>query len=238
MKEQAQNSYCIMDLESPERSRERLARLGLQALSNTELIAILLRVGVEGDNVVQVGQRLLNKYGSIRGLYRADYTILLDEHRLLEAKTSALKAAIELSRCQNLKAPEERPSINRPKDVADLVRYEMQALEKEHLRVILIDTRNHVFEILEVYRGSLIASVVRVAEIFTPAVRRNAASILVVHNHPSGDPSPSPEEVTITQRLVEAGKLMEIKILDHIIVGQGRYVSMKERGLSFTGQEH
>lgn len=237
MKEETQNTYRIMDLESSERPRERLARFGPQAQSNAELIAILLRVGVEGENAVQVGQRLLNKYGGIRGLHRADYAMLLDEHGLAEAKASTLKAAIELGRRLTLEAPEERPSINSPKDVADLVQYEMQALEKEHLRVILLDTRNHVLEILEVYRGSLNASVVRVSEIFTPAVRRNAASVLVVHNHPSGDPSPSPEDVAITQRLVQAGKLMEIEVLDHIIIGQGRYVSMKERGLGFTGQE-
>jgi DNA repair protein RadC len=186
---------------------------------------------------VQVGQRLLQKYGGIRGLHRADYAMLLEEHGLAEAKASTLKAAIELGRRLTLESPEDRPTINSPADAAALVQLEMQALEKEHLKVILLDTRNHVIEIREVYRGSLNASVVRVSEVFTPAVRRNAASILVVHNHPSGNPSPSPEDVAITKRLVEAGKLMEIEVLDHIIIGQGRYVSMKERGLGFTGQE-
>ncbi|HAY83617.1 MAG TPA: hypothetical protein DCY42_01465, partial [Chloroflexi bacterium] len=141
--------------------------------------------------------------------------------------------AIELGRRLNLEAPEERPSINSPGDAAGLVMYEMQALEKEHLRVILLDTRNHVIEIHEVYRGSLNASVVRVGEVFTPAVRRNAASILVVHNHPSGDPSPSPEDISITRSLLQAGKLLQIELLDHIIIGQGKYVSLKEKGLGF-----
>ena len=237
MKESQPNTYRIRDLDSSDRPRERLAQHGPGALTNAELIAILLRVGIEGENAVQMGQRLLNKYGGIRGLHRADYAMLIEEHGLGEAKVSTLKAAIELGRRLSLEDPEERPSINSPGDAAALVQFEMQALEKEHLKVILLDTRNRVIEIREVYRGSLNASVVRVSEVFTPAVRINAASVLVVHNHPSGDPTPSPEDVAITKRLVEAGKLMEIEVLDHLIIGQGRYVSMKEKGLGFSGGE-
>lgn len=227
-------TYRIMDLERSDRPRERLARLGPEALSNAELIAILLRVGMEGENAVQVGQRLLNTFGGIRGLHRATLAEVVRERGVGRAKASAIKAAIELGRRLSLEAPEERPTINSPADAARLVQYEMQALEKEHLRVILLDTRNHVIEIKEIYRGSLNASVVRVAEVFTPAIRRNAASLVVVHNHPSGDPSPSPEDVQITQSLVQAGGLLEIEVLDHIIIGQGRFVSLKERGLGFN----
>jgi len=226
-------TYRIMDLEQSERPRERLARLGPQALSNAELIGILLRVGVEGENAVQVGQRLLNKYGGIRGLHRVDLSELTGEHGIGEAKASALKAAIELGRRLTLEAPEERPSISSPADAAGLVQYEMQALEKEHLRVILLDTRNHVLHIEDAFQGSVNSSVVRVAEVFTPAIRRNATSVIIVHNHPSGDPSPSPEDIAITRRMVEAGKLMEISVLDHLIIGHGRYISMKEKGLGF-----
>ena len=226
-------TYRIMDLDAAERPRERLAHLGAQALSNAELIAILLRVGIEGENAVQVGQRLLQTFGGIRGLHRASISEVVQQRGVGEAKAAAIKAAIELGRRLNLEAPEERPSINSPGDAAGLVMYEMQALEKEHLRVILLDTRNHVIEIHEVYRGSLNASVVRVGEVFTPAVRRNAASILVVHNHPSGDPSPSPEDISITRSILQAGKLLQIELLDHIIIGQGKYVSLKEKGLGF-----
>ena len=226
-------TYRIMDLEQSEWPRERLARLGPQALSNAELIGILLRVGAEGENAVQVGQRLLNKYGGIRGLHRAELAELTSEHGIGAAKAAGLKAAIELGRRLTLEAPEERPSISSPADAAALVQYEMQALEKEHLRVILLDTRNHVIHIEDAFQGSVNSSVVRVAEVFTPAIRRNATSVIVVHNHPSGDPSPSPEDITITRRIVEAGKLMEIAVLDHLIIGQGRYVSMKEKGLGF-----
>lgn len=226
-------TYRIMDLALSDRPRERLAQLGPQALSNAELIAILLRVGVEGENAVQVGQRLLQHFGGIRGLHRASFSEVLQQRGVGEAKVATIKAAIELGRRLTLEAPEERPSIGSPADAAALVKYEMQALEKEHLRVILLDTRNNVIEIDEVYRGSLNASVVRVGEVFTPAVRRNAASILVVHNHPSGDPTPSPEDISITRSLVQAGKILQIELLDHIIIGQGNYVSLKEKGLGF-----
>jgi DNA repair protein RadC len=226
-------TYRTMDLEQSERPREPLARLGPQALSNADLISILLRVGVEGENAVQVDQRLLNKYGGIRGLHRAELSELTSEHGIGEAKAAALKAAIELGRRLTLEAPDERPAISSPADAAALVQYEMQALEKEHLRVILLDTRNRVIQIKDAFQGSVNSSVVRVAKVFTPAVRRNATSVIVVHNHPSGDPSPSPEDVAITRRMVEAGKLMKISVLDHIIIGHGRYISMKEKGMGF-----
>lgn len=226
-------SYRIMDLDESERPRERLARLGPDALTNAELIAILLRVGIEGENAVQVGQRLLHTFGGIRGLHRATFSEVVRERGVGKAKVATIKAAIELGRRLTLEAPEERPSISSPQDAANLVQFEMQALEKEHLRVILLDTRNHVMEVSEVYRGTLNSSVVRVSEVFTPAVRRNAASILVVHNHPSGDPSPSPEDIRITRELVKAGKLLQIEVLDHLIIGQGKFVSLKERGLGF-----
>lgn len=226
-------SYRIMDLDESERPRERLASLGPSVLTNAELIAILLRVGIEGENAVQVGQRLLQTFGGIRGLHQADFSEVVRQRGVGKAKVATIKAAIELGRRLTLEAPEERPSINSPQDAASLVQYEMQALEKEHLRVILLDTRNHVIEVAEVYRGTLNSSVVRVGEVFTPAVRRNAASVLVVHNHPSGDPSPSPEDIRITKEMVSAGKLLQIEVLDHLIIGQGKYVSLKERGLGF-----
>ena len=228
-------NYRIMDLDEDERPRERLARLGAQALSSAELLAILLRVGRRGENAVQMGQRVLQTFGGLGGLHRATYAEVEQIQGLGEAKATAIKAAIELGRRLSLEAPDERPNIGSPADAAGLVQYEMQALEKEHLRVILLDTRNNVMEIVEIYRGSLNASVVRVGEVFTPAVRRNAASILVVHNHPSGDPTPSPEDITLTRALVQAGKILNIEVLDHLVIGYGKYVSLKERGLGFGG---
>jgi len=226
--------YRITDLHEAERPRERLEQLGPQALSNAELIAILLRVGVPGENVVQVAQRLLQQFGGLSGLHRAPFEELVAQHGIGEAKAAQLKAAIELGRRLTLEAPEERPTINSPADAAALVQYEMSALEQEHLRVFMMDTKNHVLDIVEVYRGSVNMSQVRIGEVFKAAIRRNATAIIVVHNHPSGDPTPSPDDVAVTRGLVQAGKLLDVDVLDHLIIGQGRYVSLKERGLGFV----
>ena len=229
-----QPNYRITDLSETERPRERLSALGPQALSNAELIAILLRVGVPGENAVQVGQRLLQKFGGIRGLHRAQFVELCNQHGIAEAKAAQIKAAIELGRRLTLEAPEERPAINSPADAASLVRYEMSALEQEHLRVLLMDRRNRVLEIVEVYRGSVSSSQVRVGEIFKEAVRKNASAVIVVHNHPSGDPTPSPDDVAVTRAIIQAGKLLDVDVLDHLVIGQGKWVSLKERGLGFS----
>ena len=226
--------YRIRDLQEAERPRERLISLGPQVLSSAELIAILLRVGVPGENAVQVGQRLLQQFGGLPGLHRAPFEELVLQHGISEAKAAQIKAAIELDQRLQEEKPEEKPTINSPADAADLVRYEMSALEQEHLRVLLLDTRNHVLDIVEVYRGSVNSSQVRVAEVFKPAVRRGAPALIVVHNHPSGDPTPSPDDVAVTRAFVQAGKLLDIEILDHLVIGQGRYVSLKERGLGFS----
>jgi DNA repair protein RadC len=230
-------SYRITDLAESDRPRERLARLGPQALNSAELLAILIRVGVKGENAVQVGQRLLQTFGGIRGLHKATFEEVKAQRGLGEAKASTIKAAIELGRRLSLEAPEERPVINSPADAAALVMYEMSALEQEHLRVMLLDTRNQVIDIVELYHGSLNISMIRVGEVFKPAVRRNIASIIVVHNHPSGDPTPSPDDMAVTRAIVEAGKLLDIEVLDHLVIGQGKFVSLKERGLGFKEQK-
>lgn len=234
MKLKEQDSfYRITDLEESERPRERLARLGPQVLTNAELLAILLRVGVQGENAVQVGQRLLQTFGDLGGLHRADYEEVCRQRGIGPAKAAQIKAAIELGRRMTLLSPEDRPAIHSPADAAALVQYEMSAFEQEHLRVLLLDTRNRVLHIEDLYRGSLNSSQVRVGELFKSAVRRNAAAIIIVHNHPSGDPSPSPDDVALTRAIVQAGKLLDIEVLDHLVIGRGRFVSLKERGLGF-----
>jgi DNA repair protein RadC len=229
----SQPFYRITDLQETERPRERLAALGPQALSNAELIAILLRVGVPGENAVQVGQRLLHKFHGISGLHRAPFDELCQQHGIAEAKAAQIKAAIELGRRLTVENPDERAVINSPADAAALVQYEMSALEQEHLRVLLLDRRNHVLEVSEIYRGSVNSSQVRVGEIFKEAIRKNASAVIVVHNHPSGDPTPSPDDVAVTRAIVQAGKLLDVDVLDHLVIGQGRWVSLKERGLGF-----
>ncbi|MFZ5858168.1 MAG: RadC family protein [Chloroflexota bacterium] len=234
MNDSANPIYRITDLHESDRPRERLASLGPQALSNAELIAILLRVGVKGENAVTVGQRLLKTFGGLGGLHRAPFAELMKQHGLGEAKAAQIKAAIELGRRLTLESPEERPTINSPADAAALVTYEMSAFEQEHLRVILLDRRNRVLETVEVYKGSVNSSQVRVGEVFKEAIRKNASALIVIHNHPSGDPTPSPDDVAVTRAIVQAGKMLDVDVLDHMVIGQGRWVSLKERGLGFA----
>jgi DNA repair protein RadC len=203
-------------------------------LTNAELIAILLRVGVPGENAVEVGQRLLQKYKGILGLRRAPVEDLVSEHGIGQAKAAQIKAAIELGQRLSLESPEERPVTNSPADAAALVKYEMAGLEQEHLRVFLLDTRNRVLDIVEIYKGSVSSSQVHVGELFKPAIRRTASAIILAHSHPSGDPTPSPDDVAVTRAVIQAGKLLDVEVLDHIVIGQGRWVSLKERGLGFN----
>lgn len=228
-------SYRITDLAASERPRERLEKHGPGNLSVAELLAILLRVGVEGENAVQMAHRLLNEFGGLTGLHRATFEEVVMQHGLGPAKAAQIKAALELGNRLRRESPDERPSINSPADAAELVQFEMSALEQEELRVILLDTRNRLLKIESVYRGSVNTSQVRVGEIFKAAIRNNAPSLIVVHNHPSGDPTPSPDDVAITRAILSAGKLLDVDVLDHLVIGQGRYVSLKERGLGFGG---
>jgi DNA repair protein RadC len=234
MPRETQAAYRITDLTASDRPRERLAELGPQALSNAELLAILLRVGVQGENSVQLGQRLLMEFGGLNGLHRASFPEVCQQKGVGTAKAAQIKAAIELGLRLRMEAPEERPGVHSPADAAALVLYEMSALTQEHLRVINLDTRNRVINIEKMYIGSLNASTVRVGEIFKPAIQRSAASIIVLHNHPSGDPSPSPEDIGLTRSLIQAGKLLDIQMLDHLVIGQGCWISMKEKGLGFV----
>ncbi|NIM92367.1 MAG: DNA repair protein RadC [Anaerolineales bacterium] len=226
-------TYRITDLATSERPRERLAAFGPESISNAELIAILLRSGVEGTNVIQLAQKLLLDLGGLAGLHRTPYEELCQQHGIGPAKAAQLKAAIELGRRLASVSPDERPIIHSPDDAAALLLYEMGALEHEHLRVIALDTRNSVIKIIEIYRGSLNSSMIRVGEVFRDAVRMNAASIIVVHNHPSGDPSPSPEDISVTKAIIDAGALLDIEVLDHIIIGKNQFISLKTKGLAF-----
>lgn len=223
----------IKDLPVDERPRERLARAGEGALSTAELLAIILRTGLGGENVLALATRLISKYNGLPGLARASFAELQAEKGLGKAKTAQIKAALELGRRMLLTAPEDRFAVRSPADVAQLLMAEMAHLEQEHFRVLYLDTRNRLMGSETVYVGSLNASHIRVGEIFRDAVKRNCAAIIAVHNHPSGDPTPSPEDVAVTRQIVEAGKLLDIELLDHLIIGQQRFVSLRERGLGF-----
>ena len=226
-------TYRILDFTPEERPRERLARLGAQSLTKAELLAILLRTGVPGENAIEVSQRLLNDLGDLIGLRKVSFEELCDQHGIGTAKAAQIKAAMELANRLSFENPEEKPVIHSPQDVYALVQFDMSILEQEELRVILLDTRNRVLKIEMVYRGSLNQSQVRVGELFKSAIRANSASIILIHNHPSGDPTPSPDDVSITRQLIQAGKLLDINVLDHIVIGMNRFVSLKESGLGF-----
>ena len=225
----------IRDLPQGERPRERLKHYGSRYLSNTELIAILLRTGLQGENVLSMASRLLSTFNGLSGLGSSSFAQLCAQKGLSEAKACQLLAALELGRRFASLAPEERVVIQSPQDVANLVAAEMGSFEQEHLRVLLLNTKNEVVNLQEIYIGNVNSSVARPAEIFRPAVRDNAPSVIVVHNHPSGDPTPSPEDVAITKDLVQAGKLLSIDLLDHVVIGSGgRFVSLNQKGLGFS----
>lgn len=226
--------YRIADLAPDERPRERLMKSGPSALNTAELLAVLLRTGLKGESAVQLGQRLLQTFGGLTGLQRAGYSELESQLGMGEAKATAVKAAIEIGQRLSMQNPEAKPVINSPADAAALVQFEMGALGQEHLREIILDTRNQVMGIEELYRGSINFTSARVGEIFRPAVRRDAAGIILIHNHPSGDPTPSPDDVALTKAVREAGILLDIELVDHLIIGQGRFVSMKERKLGIS----
>jgi DNA repair protein RadC len=224
----------IKDLPLGERPRERLLYTGAAALSTTELLAIILRVGVGGESVLSVSQRLLARFDGLAGLARASAAELTAERGIGEAKVAQVKAAFELGRRLLVTSPVERPQVRSPADAAQLLMAEMSLLEQEHLRLILLDTKNYVLSIPTVYVGSLNTSLIRIGELFRYALKDNCAALIVVHNHPSGDPTPSPEDVTVTRKIVEGGQLLDIEVLDHLIIGRGRFISLKERGLGFN----
>jgi DNA repair protein RadC len=223
----------VRELPNEERPRERLERHGAAALTTPELLAIILRVGVQGENVIELSSRLLQKYSGLGGLLGADLDVLCAEHGLGTAKAITLKAALEVGRRLTLLDSTERPQILGPGDVATLLALDLGFQLQEQLRVLCLDQKSHIISQHTIYQGTVNTSVVRAAEVFRPAVSRNCPGIIVVHNHPSGDPTPSPEDIRTTERLRRAGEALEIELLDHIILGQQRYVSLKERGLGF-----
>ena len=223
----------IHDMPTGERPRERLVHYGARVLSTAELLAILLRTGTKGENVLQLATRLLAEFDGLPGLLRADINQLASYKGMGTAKAAQLLAALEIGHRMSGMAFKERPQITCPADAANLLMVDMAFLEQEQLRVLLLDTKNRVMAAHTVYQGNVNTTVVRVAEVLREGVRSNATGLIIAHNHPSGDPTPSPEDVQMTRQIVEAGSLLGIHILDHIVIGQGRYVSLKEKGIGF-----
>ncbi len=226
--------HRIRDLPAEERPRERLTATGPQALSTAELIAVLIRTGGRGHGALQTAQTLLAQTGGLQGLRKASSTDLCAIPFIGPSKAALLIAAVELGRRLAVAEAEQAPTISSPAAAAGLVQYEMSALEQEELRTILLDARNRLIRVHAVYRGSLTTSLIRTGEVFREAIKAGAAGMIVVHNHPSGDPSPSPEDLAVTRNLIEAGRLLDIPVLDHVVIGRGRFVSLREQGLGFA----
>ncbi|GMV65593.1 MAG: UPF0758 protein [Candidatus Hinthialibacteria bacterium] len=200
------------------------------ACNITELMAAV----IGGAKQIELSQALLARFdGDIRRLYQAHPSELAKVKGIHQATAIRIKAALNLGLRLSMPS-DERTAINSPADAAALVQAEMSLLEKEHLRTILLDRRNRVLEIVEVYQGSVNSSQVRVGEVFQAAISRHASALILIHNHPSGDPTPSPDDVAVTRAIVQAGKLLDIDLLDHLVIGQGKWVSLKERGLGFN----
>ena len=218
----------VRDLPTAEQPRKRLKYSGAQSLSMAELLAIILRTGTSRENALELAGKLLAKYGGLAGLVRADFGEVCAEYGMGEAKTAQLKAALEIGLRMSVLHPQEKYSIHSPADAANLVMVEMAYLDHEQMRILVLDTKNRVVANIQRYIGTVDSSILRASEVFRPAITFNAPGIILCHNHPSGVPDPSQDDIETTLELVEAGALLDIQLVDHIIIGDGRFVSMKE----------
>lgn len=227
--ERADTTTLIRDLPPDEKPRERLRTLGGENLSNPELIAILLRTGMKGENVLTMATRLIAAFDGLAGLAGTSFADLCRMKGISEAKACQLLAAFELGRRVASLLPGDRPVIRTPADVHNLLGAEMAVAAQERLRVVLLTAKAEVVSVRDVYQGTVDSAQVRIAEVLRPAVRENCPAVIAVHNHPSGDPTPSPEDIVITRRMLQSAEMMDIDFNDHVIIGSRGYVSLKER---------
>lgn len=220
----------IKDIPKGDRPRERLLKLGAEYLSNQELLAILLGSGSKDESVMSLSNRILMHFEGLKLLKDATIEELIAIRGIGVAKGVLLLASIEFGRRMNQYKPEETYVIRSPDDGANYIMEDMRVLKQEHFVVLFLNTKNHVIHRQTIFIGSLNASIVHPREVFREAVKRSAASIIVAHNHPSGDPAPSQEDIHVTKRLVESGKMIGIELLDHLIIGDRKFISLKEKG--------
>jgi DNA repair protein RadC len=224
------HNILLRDVPSDERPRERMQQFGAQALSNAELMAIILRTGTFAESAVRLAQKVLLEAGSLRNLVDMSMDQLKTIKGIGSAKAMQIQASIELGRRLARTSMADTVTIRSPQDVATYLMEDLRYLQKEHFVVLFLNTKNHVVAQETLSMGSLNASIVHPREVFRAAIKRSSASIICVHNHPSGDPTPSPEDIAMTSRLVEAGQIIGIEVLDHIILGDQNFVSLKEKG--------
>lgn len=225
-------SFTIHDLPLSERPRERMQKYGVEALSVQEILALILGRGIAGESVMTTAQRLLSQFGDIKGVAGATVEELYQVRGIGLAKAAQIKAAFELAnRLEDCVEVGDKPVVKTPEDVAGLVKVRLKGKKKEYFLAILLDTRNQLIKVSEISVGSLDSSIVHPREVFKEAISASAASVIFAHNHPSGDPEASEDDIKLTRRLVEAGGIVGIDVLDHIIIGDKRYLSMKREGL-------
>lgn len=224
-------STSVREMPEEDRPRERLARLGPEALRDAELIAILLRTGTAKVGAVALGERVVKHFGDLRGLARATVEELLQIKGIGPAKAVELQAALELGRRLRSVSRTDRFKVRTAADLAELLMDDFKVYETEHFKSVLLDIKNQVMKVIDVSKGGIDGTVAAPRDVFRQAVREGAAHVIVAHNHPSGDPEPSRADIELTRRLVEASAVIGIPLLDHVVFGDGRYVSLKERQL-------
>ncbi|WP_458121454.1 RadC family protein [Paenibacillus sp. Z6-24] len=222
--------YRLRDIPLEDRPRERMISYGAEALSHAELLAILLRTGTRDESAIHLAARILQQVGTIRQLVDLSIEELTEIKGIGTAKAIQIKAGIELGRRISRTGKEDAMVIRSPRDAADLLIEQMRYLQKEHFVCLFLNTKNHIISQETLSMGSLNASIVHPREIFRAAIKCSSASVICAHNHPSGDPTPSPEDISLTRRLVEAGQIIGIEVLDHLVIGDMKFVSLKEQG--------
>jgi len=223
-------SFTIHDLPKSERPRERLQKFGAEALSSQELLSLILGRGVPGESVSVTSQRLLSTFGNIKAISEASLEELADVKGIGVAKAAQIKAAFELAKRKD-EVVQTKINIKHSQDVVNLVKPKLKDKKKEHFLIISLDSRNNLIKVSKVSVGSLNASIVHPREVFKEAIQSSAASVILVHNHPSNDSTPSEDDLEITKRLVEAGKILGIEVIDHIIIVKNGFFSFKEENL-------
>jgi len=224
--------YTILEIPKDERPREKLLKYGGKALTNSELLGILLRVGSKKDTAITLGQKILKEdERGLLNLAEATPESLNKFHGVSNAKAASILAAVELGKRISATKIEDTFKITSPQDVSSLVMEDMRYYKKEYFKIILLDTKNKVIDIKTISIGSLNSSIVHPREVFLEAVMKSRASIIHLHKHLSGEVQPSREDINITNRLIKAGEIMGIKVLDHIVIGDGTYLSFKEENI-------
>ncbi len=224
-------SFTVRDLPLTERPRERLIKFGVEALSTQELLAILLGRGIKGESVLITSRNLLTRFGTLKNLTQASVAELTQTKGIGIAKATQIIAAFELGNRLETSEKPFQEKIKSPEDVIRAVAKKLKGKKKEHFLVLSLDTRNHVIDSQIISIGSLDASIVHPREVFKEAISACAASVIFVHNHPSGDPEPSEEDIKLTKRLIDVGEILGIEVLDHIIICDSNYLSMKAKKL-------